>query len=147
MKVTVENSNKATGMKDVQYTIDCLAIPITHVFVEFQNTTRDRYVRSASMQKIDLNGRMIRISPVLRAEERFHRKRMGYVKCAIVKIKGIALHHIKLNLDMKTITINGQLIAKTDDNGTLKYNKYEDVDEEVQDLMAEWLRKNSSPRL
>ena len=72
---------------------------------------------------------------------------MGYVKCAIVKIKGIALHHIKLNLEMKTITINGQLIAKTDDNGTLKYNKYEDVNEEVPDLMAKWLRKNSSPRL
>ena len=36
---------------------------------------------------------------------------MGYVKGAIVKIKGIALHHIKLNQEMKTITINGQIIA------------------------------------
>ena len=66
---------------------------------------------------------------------------MGYVKCAIVKIKGIAIHHIKLNLEMKTITIDGQIIAKTDDTGVLKYNKYEDVDEEVQELMAKWLKK------
>ena len=72
----------------MQYTIDRLDIPSTHVFVEFQNTrVRDRYVRSASMQKVEHDGRTIKISPVLSAEERFHRKRMGYVKCAIVKIK------------------------------------------------------------
>ena len=73
VKAVVEKSIKATGMKDVEYTIDCPAIPITHAFVEFQNMKiRDRYVRSASMQKFELNGRTIRISPVLSAEERFH---------------------------------------------------------------------------
>ena len=107
----------------------------------YNTKIRDRYVRSASMQKVEVNGRKIRISPVLRAEEKFHRK-MGYVKCAINKNKGIAPHHIKLNLEMKTITINGQIFAKTDDNGTLKYNKYEDVDEKVQELMAKWLKKS-----
>ena len=55
--------------------------------------------------------------------------------------QSIALHHIKLNLEMKTITIERQIIAKTDDNGMLKYNKYEDIDEEVQDLMTKWLKK------
>ena len=50
--------------------------------------------------------------------------------------------NIKLNLEMKTITINGQIFAKTDDNGTLKYNKCEDVDEKVQELMAKWLKKS-----
>ena len=129
-------------MKEVEYTIHCPAIPITHVFVEFQNTKiRDRYVRSASMQKIDINGRTIRISPVLNAEEKFHRKIMGFVKFAIVKNKGIALHHIKLNQEKKSITINGQISAMTDDNGMLKYNKYEDADEDVQDLMTKWLKK------
>ena len=73
-------SIKTTGMKDVEYTIDCPAKPITHVFVEFHNMKiRDRYVRSAGMQKAELNGRTVRISPVLDAEERFHRKRMGYI--------------------------------------------------------------------
>ena len=142
MKAVVEKSIKATGMKDVEYTIDCPAIPITHVFVEFQNTKiRDRYVRPASMQKIDINGRTIRISPVLNAEEKFHRKIMGFVKFAIVKNKGIALHHIKLNQEKKSITINGQISAMTDDNGMLKYNKYEDADEDVQDLITKWLKK------
>ena len=55
--------------------------------------------------------------------------------------QSIALHHIKLNLEMKNITIEGQIIAKTDDNGMLKYNKYEDIDEQVQDLMTKWLKK------
>ena len=88
VKAVVEESIKATGMKDVEYTFDCFAIPNTHVFVEFQNTKiRDRYVRSASMQKVEHNGRSMRRSPVLSAEERCHRKRIGYVKCAIVKIK------------------------------------------------------------
>ena len=35
VKAVVEKSIKAMGMKDVEYTIDCPAIPITHVFVEF----------------------------------------------------------------------------------------------------------------
>ena len=57
--------------------------------------------------------------------------------------QSIALHNIKLNLEMKTITLNGQIIANTDDNGMLKYNKYEDIHEEVQDLMTNWLKKKT----
>ena len=65
-----------------EYTIDCPAIPITHASVEFQNMKiRDRYVRSANMRKIELDGRRIKISPVLEAEERFDRKRLGFIKC------------------------------------------------------------------
>ena len=57
VKAEFENSIKVTGMKDVEYTIDCLAKTVTHVFVEFQSTKiRDRYVRSAGMQKAELNG-------------------------------------------------------------------------------------------
>ena len=68
-------------------------------------------------------------------------EKKGFVKFAIVKNRGIALHRIKLNQEMKTITVNGQIIAKTDDNGVLKYSKYEYVDEHVQDLMTKWLKK------
>ena len=72
---------KATGMKEVKYTIDCPAISITHVFVEFQNMKiRDRYVRSASLQQTQLDGRAIKILPALDVEERFRWKRLGYVK-------------------------------------------------------------------
>ena len=67
VKAVVEKTIKATGMKGVEYTIDCPAIPITHAFVEFQNMKiRDRYVRSASMQKVELSGRTIKISPALK---------------------------------------------------------------------------------
>ena len=91
VRIVIEESIKATGMKDVTNTIDCRAIPITHAFVEFQNMKiRDRYVRSESMRKVELNGRTINMSPVLDAEERFHRKRLGFVKCMIQKIKVIA---------------------------------------------------------
>ena len=144
MKAVVENSIKATEMKDLEYTKDCLAKPTTHVFVEFQNMKiRDRYVRSAGMQKAELNGRTVRRSPVLDAEERFHRKRLGYVKCMIHKIKGIALPAIQMSYEKRNITIDGQVIAKLDASGKLKYNRFEDIDEDVQILMTRWLSKTS----
>ena len=76
VKSVIEDSIKATGLKE-EYTIDCPAIPITHAVVEFQNMKiRDRYVRSANMRKIQLDGRRINISTVVEAEERFDRKRL-----------------------------------------------------------------------
>ena len=148
VRILIEESTKATGMKDVTYTIDCRAIPIAHAFVEFQNMKiRDRYVRSASMRKVELNGRTRNMSPVLDAEERFHRKRLGFVKCMIHKIKGIALHNIQMSFEKRNITIDVQVIAKIDASGKLKYNRYVDVDEDVQILMTKQLTKNSSPRL
>ena len=53
----------------------------------------------------------------------------------IHKIKGIALHYIQMSY-----TIDGQIIAKIDASGKLKYKRYEDVDE-VQILMTRWLTK------
>ena len=143
VKSVIEDSMKATGMKE-EYTIDCPAIPIAHAFVEFQNMKiRDRYVRSANMRKVELDGRRIKISPDSEAEERFDRKRLGFIKCMIHKIKGISLHWIHMSYEKKSITIDGQPIAKIDASGKLRYNKYEDVDEEVQTLMRKWLSKNS----
>ena len=127
-----------------EYAIDFPAIPITHAFVEFQNMKiRDRYVRSANMRKIELDGRRINIYPVLEAEEIFDRKRLGFIKFAINKEKGIALHHIQMKYEKKSITIDGQLFVKMEASGNLRYNKYEDVDEEVQTLMKKWLTTNS----
>ena len=69
-------------------------------------------------------------------------KRLGYVKCVLHKDKGYALHWIKMNLQRKTITVNGQTVAMIDSNGLLN-NKYEDIEVEVQNLMEKWLTKNS----
>ena len=98
VKTIVMQTIKTTGMKE-EHVIDYPAIPITHVFVEFHDTrTRDRFVRSAGMQKFELDGRRINIS---QPDERFDRKRLGYVKYAINKKTNIELHWINLNLQKK----------------------------------------------
>ena len=81
----VIESIKATGMKD-ELTVDFPAIPITHAFVEFQDTkTRDGFVKSTNMRRYELDGRRIKISPALEPDERFDRKRLGYVKSVLHK--------------------------------------------------------------
>ena len=37
----------------------------------------------------------------------------------------------------------GQLAARVESNGFLKYYKYENIEDEVQKLMDKWLTKNS----
>ena len=61
----------------------------------------------------------------------------------INKKKGVELHWIQLNLQKKSITINGQIVARIETSGLLRYHKYEDVEGEVQKLMENWLTKNS----
>ena len=143
VKAIVMQIIKVTGMKE-EHVVDYPAIPITHVFVEFGDTrTRDRFVRSANMRKYELNRKRIKISPALESDEKFDRKRLGYLKCVLHKEKGFALHWIKMNLQRKTITVNGQTVAMIDASGLLRYNKYENVEVEVQRLMEKWLTKNS----
>ena len=140
-KAIVMESITATGMKE-EHTVEYPAIPITHVFVEFEDTrTRDRFVRSANMRKYILDGRRIKISPALEPDERFARRRLGYIKYAIKK--GVELHWIQMNLQRKSITINGQIVATIDASGLLRYNKYEDLEDEVQKLMEKWLTKKT----
>ena len=43
----------------------------------------------------------------------------------------------------KSISINGQIVAKIEYSGILSYFKHEDVEDEVQKLMDKWLTKNS----
>ena len=63
-----------TGMKEKHW-IDYPAIPLTHVFVEFEDKRiRDRFVRSASMRKYELEERTIKISEALEPEQRFEKK-------------------------------------------------------------------------
>ena len=84
VKAMIEETIRVTGVKEVEYTIDCPAVPITHAFVDFQNTkTRDRYVRSENMQQTQLYGRVRKYCQVLNVEARFHRKRLGYIKCVV----------------------------------------------------------------
>ena len=85
---------------------------------------------------------VILISQALNAEERFDKKRLGYINYAINKSTGIKLHWIQMNLEKRSVTVYGQLAARIENNGFLKYYKHEDVEGEVRNLMDKWLTKN-----
>ena len=60
-----------------EHFVDYPAVPITPVFIEFQETRiRDRLVRSVNKRKYELD-RTVKISQALTAEERFEKKRLG----------------------------------------------------------------------
>ena len=126
----------------------CPAKPITHAFIYFANDDeRNKFIRSANMLKRELRGRKIRVTRSMEAEERFYNKRMGYVKCCIHQRHGVPLYLISLNWMAKHVTVKGQIVVKTCQDGSLKFDKYQDVEDEVDDLMQKWQTKNSSQRL
>ena len=89
--------------------IEYPAIPLTHVFVEFEDKRiRDRFVRSASMRKYELEERTIKTSEALEPEQRFEKKRLGYIKYVINK-----KNRYTLALD-KAESGNKERICKTD---------------------------------
>ena len=69
----------------------------------------------------------------MEAEERFYNKRIGYVKSCINKKYGVS--------------VKDQIVVKTCQDGSLKFSKYQDVEDEVDELMQKWQTKNSSQRL
>ena len=136
---------KEIGMDYGKVKLVCPAKPITHAFVYFENDSEsNKFIRSANMLKKELRGRKIRITRSMEAEERFYNKRIGYVKSCINKKHDVPLHSIALNWNTKHVTIKGQIVAKTCQDGSLKFNKYQDVEDEVDDLMQKWQTKNSS---
>ena len=53
------------------------------------------------------------------AEERFHEKRMGYVKYCIHVKHNILLHLISMNWTLKHVSVKGQIVVKTCQSGIL----------------------------
>ena len=94
------------------------------------------------MRRYELDERTIRISQALEPEGRFEKKRLGYIKFAINKSTGIKLHWIRLNLEKRSVSVYGQLAARVENNGFIKYYKYENVEDDVRNLMEKWLTKN-----
>ena len=116
----------------------CTANPITHAFLEFKDSDqRDDYVRSAKMQKLELNGRKIKIQLAVDVTERFHRKRMGFIKLTIRNKHQVPLHRKTLNHKKKIVAVEGQAAIKACENGRLSYNQYHNIEEEVRRLMEE----------
>ena len=136
------------GMDFGSVKLACPAKPITHAFIYFANDNeRNKFIRSANMLKKELRGRKIRITRSMEAEERFCNKRLGYIKSSIHKKHGVPLEQISLNWNTKHVSVKGQMVIKTCLDGSLKFNKYQDVEDEVDELMQKWQTKNSSQRL
>ena len=66
------------------------------------------------------------------ADERFHQKRMEYVKYCIHEKHNIHLDSITTNRTLKHISVNGQIVVKTCQSGNLTCIKYQDIDAEVE---------------
>ena len=137
------------GMDFGSARIVCPAKPITHAFIYFANDgERNKFIRSASTLKRELRGRKIRVTRSMEAEERFYNKRMGYVKYCTHTGHNIPLSLISLNWTAKHVSVKGQIVVKTCQNGSLKFSKNQDVDDdEVEEQMQKWQTKNSSKRL
>ena len=93
------------------------------------------------MLKEELRGRKIKITRSMDAEERFHNKRMEYVKYCIHMKHNVPLESITTNWTMKYVPIIGQIVVKTVQRGNLKYIKYQDVEAEVEEQMEKWQSK------
>ena len=81
------------------------------------------------------------------ADERFHQKRMGYVKYCIHEKHNIPLDSITTNWTLKHISVKGQIVVKMCLSGNLTYIKYQGIEAEVEGRMGKWQSKNSSQRL
>ena len=85
-----------------------------HAFIHFMNDgDRNKFIRSANMLKKELRGRKVKITRSMDAEERFHNKRMGYVKYCIHTRHNIPLSLISLNWTAKHVSVKGQIVVKT----------------------------------
>ena len=136
------------GMSIANAGMECPAKPITHADIHFKSDDeRNKYVRSANMLRKELKGWKIKMTRSMDAEERFHQKRMGYVKQCIHMRHHILLNSIPLNRTSKYVSVKGQIVVKTCQSWSLKCIKYQDIEPEVEDQVENWQSKNSSQRL
>ena len=79
--------------------------------------------------------------------ERYQHKRLRYVKACPHDMQQIELRRIELDFKKKTVVVGGQIIAKSCENGSLKYNQYHSIEEDVENRLEEWLTTKSWRRL
>ena len=108
-------------------------------FIFFKNDDeRNKYVRSAKMLGKELRRRKIKMTRSMDAEERFHQKRMGYVKYCIHMRHKIPLNSVSLHWNSKHVSVKGKIVVKTCQSGSLKSFKYQDIESEVGDQIEKW---------
>ena len=96
---------------------------------------------SDQLLRKELRGRKIMISRSMDAEERFHHKTLGYIKCCIHTRHSIPLNSISLNWISKYLSVSGQIVVRTCQSGSLKDIKYQDIESEVEEQMEKCLAK------
>ena len=90
--------------------IECPAKPIAHAFIYFGNDEeRNTYIRSTNMLRKELRGRKLKVTRSMDAEERFHQKRMVYVKC-YTHVK----HNIPLDFDLHELDTEARISQRPD---------------------------------
>ena len=137
-----------SGVTTEKVTIKCPANPITHVFLQFVDLDeRDKFVRSANRQICEARGRVIRFTPAMDAEERYHQKGQGYVKLNLYEMHGIPVKKTYINRELKHVSIQGEVAIKTCANEAHSFHKHHDIEGNVEEHMDDWLTKNSSRRL
>ena len=81
------------------------------------------------------------------ADERFQQKRLGYIEFRLNQKHEIPLMKIKLNRVKKHVSVEGQTVIRSCENGSLKYHKFQSIEKEVEKYTDDWLSENSSRRL
>ena len=66
---------------------------------------------------------------------------MVYVKSCIHEKYNIPVDSITTKWTLKHISVKGQIVVKTCQNGTLTYIKYHDIEAEVEEQMEKWQSK------
>ena len=124
--------------------IEYSAKTITHVFIHFVNDDeRNKFIRSGNMMKKELRERK-KITRSMDTEERFYNKRMGYIKYCIHTRHNFPISLISSNWTAKHVSVKGQIVVKTCQNGSLKFRTFQDIEDEVEEQMQKWQTKNSS---
>ena len=76
-----------------------------------------------------------KISQSMDAQERFHQKSLEYVKCCIHARHGTPLASISLDRFSKHVSVDGQIVVRTCQRGSLKNHKYQDIESEAEEQM------------
>ena len=77
----------------------------------------------------------LKISRSMDADVRFHQERMEYVICCFHEKHNIPPDSMTTNWTLKHISVQGQIVVKTCQSGTLTYIKYHDIEAEVEEQM------------
>ena len=71
------------------------------------------------MLRKELRGRKIKMARSVDADERFHQKRIGYVKYCVHTRYDIFVNSISFNWTSKYVSVKGQIVVKTCQSGSL----------------------------